>query len=144
MFSKDQVRRVYLFRSIFLSFLILLINPYSVAGQKSSTKTMYFIFGGRKVPVHLNTFKGYEVNSICQKLGSQCQAIKHVKKSSKVAKSQSAWDQTTYGNPAHQHCREVGGVYAVLKGASAEETGYCGFKDKSMIDAWQLYQGAKS
>ena len=76
------------------------------------------------------------VNDICALNLKTCLALEALKK--KI--NESDLKKITQGNIAGAYCEKLKGSLLALSNVKGEDTEFCHFEDKTMIDAYALYQ----
>lgn len=75
------------------------------------------------------------VNDLCAAHKTDCLALKMLSSPNKLKKLKSV-QQGNYGSA---YCKVLEGTLLIVKENDGPENEFCLFKDKTMIDAWQLY-----
>lgn len=116
-------------KTIFTGLIFMAANLYADGPQN-----YFFVENGKKVAVKVLAVESVNVNEVCEK-DKTCKALKIFKGKSFTGKLKNV----IQGNYAGTYCKLVSGSVLILIDKDGSQYEYCEFKDKSMIDAWALY-----
>ena len=114
----------------FITFLIIFQAIATIKYEK------YFLYHKEKrVPIPITKYKKILINDLCLKKIEDCVAYKtYIKKSKKIKLK-----QNNLSTIAAAYCKYVKGVPLILKDNKYNSAGFCVFKDKTIINSWDLY-----
>ena len=96
----------------------------------------HYWYKRKKRIVSVRLEKSFLINDICALNLKTCKALKAVNKRFKKKKSQ----KITQGNVGAAHCENLKGNLLVLTSDKGEDTEFCLFSDKTMIDVYALFK----
>ena len=114
---------------IFLIFLFGIFNTTLCASEK-----YIFSYGGKEVLIPMVKYKNIRVNDLCLKKIKTCEAYKAF---TRVIKK--PLGKTNLSSIAQEHCKNLGGHPVLLKDTQLNISSFCMFKDKTLIDSWDVY-----
>lgn len=119
-----------------LTTTILAFLFFCTYAMAATTTSWTMMIKGQKKPVIVKTIKvqNAEVSENCAK---KCTALEKLaaKPSSPGENPVPQWT----GHPASVFCQSIGGMNRIFKNSKNQEYDFCEFKDKSYIDAWDLF-----
>ena len=115
---------------------IVLVACFSLTTRGQNYETYHFWFKRKKISVPIKKEQNILVNDICALNLKTCLALEASKKKIKEID----FKKIAQGNIAGAYCEKLEGSLLVLSNVKGEDTEFCHFEDKSMIDAYALYQ----
>lgn len=110
--------------------VILMVLPLVCFGQD-------LLLGKKKIQIQ--KLQGLSVNAECAQEAKLCLEVI----SQKPIKAEAPGPMKTVGNPASKYCSSKGGASVILEDKDHNQYDYCFFKEKYLVDSWDLYRKEK-
>lgn len=109
---------------------LLLVFPLITFGQE-------LLLGKKKI--QFQKLEGLTVNAECAREAKLC--LELISKA--PVKTETPGPLGTLGNPASKYCGSKGGASVILEDKGHNQYDYCVFKEKYLVDSWDLYRKEK-
>lgn len=92
-----------------------------------------------KKTIQIQKVQGLSVNAECARKIQDCLKLVSVV----PMKAEPKGPMGTVGNPASNYCASKGGASVILEDKGHNQYDYCVFKEKYLVDSWDLYRKEK-